>query len=142
MDRASRSLMGSRHDNAAAAAPSRSFSELAGAQQPANPRTLTLTVALVLMAAIAAGVLPAVRLGAGGSSLLSARGTSPAHRRLRAILVAAEVAVASMLIVTAVVLARSVARLQHVDPGVRVEGLLTARLSLPRGRYPHPAQAA
>ena len=49
MDRASRSLMGSRHDSAAAAAPSRPFSELAGAQQPANPRTLTLTLIAIML---------------------------------------------------------------------------------------------
>jgi putative ABC transport system permease protein len=105
------------------------------------PRTIAATLALVLLTALAAGVLPAVRLGRG-TSLRSARAASPANRRLRAALVAAEVAVASMLIVTAVVLARSVARLQRVDPGVRSEGLLTARLALPRGRYPHTRQAA
>jgi putative ABC transport system permease protein len=98
-----------------------------------SPRTMTMAVALVLLTAMAAGVLPAWRLG-GGSSLRGARAASPANRRLRAVLVAAEVAVASMLIVTAVVLTRSFARLQHVDPGFRTEGLLTARR--------HPAAAA
>jgi predicted permease len=86
-------------------------------------------------------VLPALRLG-GGTALRGARAASPAHRHMRAILVAAEVAVASALIVIAVVLTRSFARLEQVDPGFRTSGLLTARLSLPRGRYPRTAQAA
>jgi putative ABC transport system permease protein len=106
------------------------------------PRTIAAVLALVLATAIAAGVLPAFRLGGAGATLRSARGAAGAHRRLRAILVAAEVAVASMLIVTAVVLARSVARLQHVDPGFDPGHLLTARLSLPRPRYPRGAALA
>jgi predicted permease len=89
----------------------------------------------------AAGVLPAWRVGSG-APLTSARAASPANRRLRGALVASEVAVASLLIVTAVVLAQSFARLQRVDPGFRTDGLLTARLSLPRGRYPRTADAA
>lgn len=106
-----------------------------------GPRTLAFAAGLVLVAAAMFGIVPALRLGTDGGSLRSARGASASNRRLRAVLVAAEVAMASMLIVTAVVLARSFARLQHVDPGFSTDRLLTARLSLPRGRYPRTAQA-
>jgi putative ABC transport system permease protein len=88
------------------------------------------------------GLVPALRLGAGAAALRSARGASPANRRLHAILVAAEVAIASMLIVTAVGFARSFARLQRVDAGVRTDGLLTARLALPKSRYPRTTNVA
>jgi putative ABC transport system permease protein len=100
------------------------------------PRAIAAATALALAAAVAAGVLPALRVSRRDATL-RARGASAANRRPRAVLLAAEVAVASMLIVTAVVLARSFARLQHVDPGFRTDALLTARLSLPRGRYAH-----
>jgi putative ABC transport system permease protein len=105
------------------------------------PRTIVATLALVLVTALAAGVLPVLRLG-GGAALRGARAAAPGRGRIGAILVATEVAVASALIVTAVVLARSFTQLEQVEPGFRAPGLLTARLSLPRGRYPHTAQAA
>lgn len=107
----------------------------------ANPRVLLFTLAVTVLATVLFGLMPALKLG-GSRTLRSRRAASPATRRLRAGLVAAEVALASMLIVTAVVLAQSFARLQAVDPGFRSDGLLTARLSLPRNRYPHAAQSA
>jgi putative ABC transport system permease protein len=106
-----------------------------------NPRVLMFTLAATLVATVLFGVMPAVRLG-GPGTLRSSRAASAATRRLRAGLVAAEVALASMLIVTAVVLAQSFARLQAVDPGFRSERLLTARLSLPRSRYPRAEHSA
>jgi putative ABC transport system permease protein len=107
---------------------------------PASVRTLAFTAGIVILVTVIVGIVPALRLGSG-AVLHSTRAASPANRRLRSMLVGAEVAIASMLIVTAVVLARSFARLQHVDPGFSTGHLLTARLSLPRGRYPRTSQA-
>ena len=107
-----------------------------------TPRLIAFTAGIVLVAAGLFGLVPALRLGGGAATLRSSRGASPANRRLRAGLVVAEVAIASMLIVTAVSLARSFARLQRVDPGFRTGQLLTARLSLPKARYPHTADVA
>jgi putative ABC transport system permease protein len=106
-----------------------------------NPRVLLFTLGATLVATLLFGLMPALRLGASRAPH-SSRGASPATRRLRAALVAAEVALASMLIVTAVVLAESFANLQAVDPGFRSERLLTARLSLPRSRYPRAEHSA
>ena len=106
-----------------------------------NPRVLLFTLAATVVATVLFGLMPALRLG-GAQTLRSSRAASPATRRLRAGLVAAEVALASMLIVTAVVLAQSFAHLQAVDPGFRSERLLTARLSLPRSRYPRAEHSA
>ena len=102
---------------------------------------LLFTLAATVVATVLFGLMPALRLG-GARTLRSSRAASPATRRLRAGLVAAEVALASMLIVTAVVLAQSFANLQAVDPGFRSERLLTARLSLPRSRYPRAEHSA
>jgi len=110
--------------------------------RPSNPRVLLFTLGAALVATALFGTMAAWRLGSAANALRSARGASPASRRFRDGLVAAEVAIASMLITTAVVLSQSFARLQAVDPGFRTERLLTARLSLPRPRYPRTEQAA
>jgi putative ABC transport system permease protein len=70
-----------------------------------------------------------------------ARGASPSNRRLRTLFVAIEVALASSLVTLALLLSQSVARLQAVDPGFQPQHILTMRLSLPRSRYRHPADA-
>jgi predicted permease len=108
---------------------------------PSNPRVLLFTAAATLVATLLFGLMPALRLG-GVHTLRSTRGASPATRRLRNGLVATEVALASMLITTAVFLSQSFARLQAVDPGFRGDHLLTARLSLPKGRYPRAVDSA
>jgi len=84
------------------------------------------------------GLLPALRLG---RSALGSRGASAGHRRMRAALVATEVAVAFAVVALAILLSESFAKLQSVDPGFRTERLLTVRLSLPRSAYPRTRDA-
>ena len=107
-----------------------------------NPRVIAFTLGATIAATLLFGVMPALRLGGAQNIMRSGRGASPANRRLRAGLVAAEVALASMLITIAVVLSLSFARLQAVDPGFRTDHLLTVRLSLPKARYPRAEHAA
>ncbi|MGI8821196.1 MAG: ABC transporter permease [Chthoniobacterales bacterium] len=66
------------------------------------------------------------RIGSGGES----------KGRLRNGLVVAEVALALVLLVCAGLLIQSFARLGRVQPGLRTERLLTARLQLPETAYP------
>ena len=55
--------------------------------------------------------------------------------RLRAALIFAEVALSTLLLISAALLGRSFQRVTAVDPGFRPSQVLTIRLSLPRARY-------
>jgi putative ABC transport system permease protein len=57
------------------------------------------------------------------------------HRQLRSVLVAAEVALALVLLVGAGLLVRTMQRLDGVDLGIRPEDVLAFRVSLPPSRY-------
>jgi predicted permease len=99
-----------------------------------TPRVVAFTAVVSMLVVFVLALLPALRLGRDG--LLKAhRSASGDTSRTRGILVCAEVALASALIILAVLLSRSVANLHAVDPGIRVDHLLTIRLSLPRARY-------
>jgi putative ABC transport system permease protein len=63
------------------------------------------------------------------------RGSSPGGTRIRAGLVFAEIALSTVLLMTASLLTRSFQHVQAVDPGFRPSQVLTIRLSLPRARY-------
>jgi predicted permease len=105
-------------------------------------RILSFTLAATLFSALMFAMVPVLRLARSSGTLRAGRTAAPATRRVRSTLVAAEVAVASMLVTIAVLLSQSFARLQAVDTGFRTEGVLTARLSLPRNRYRTAADAA
>ena len=101
---------------------------------------LSFTVCVSLLAGIAASLLPARRsaqratarsLKEGGRSATA--GTS--QHRLRTGLVSVEVALSILLLVAAGLMIRSFFELQKVRPGVRIQNLLTAGISLPDTRY-------
>ena len=87
------------------------------------------------------GLVPSVRsarlrvgevLRSSGRAVTDGVGT----RRLRHALVAAEFAIATPLLVGAVLVLVSLHRLGEVEVGIDTERMLTAELSLPRARYP------
>jgi putative ABC transport system permease protein len=75
------------------------------------------------------------------SKNLSLRGPRRTHR-LANILVAAEVALALMLLITCSLLIESFAKLRQIDPGVRVDHLLTMQIQLSGQRYGEARQRA
>jgi putative ABC transport system permease protein len=61
-------------------------------------------------------------------------------RRLSGVLVVSEVALALLLLCGAGLLLRSFAQLNRVNPGFQTEHLLTMKIALPGGKYPHVEQ--
>ena len=61
---------------------------------------------------------------------------SPRGKRTLWFLVAGEFALAALLLVCAGLLIRAFDRVRHVDPGFRVDGVLTFSVSLPEASYP------
>ncbi|HJQ38157.1 MAG TPA: ABC transporter permease, partial [Thermoanaerobaculia bacterium] len=68
-------------------------------------------------------------------------GTAPvATTRLRSLLVAAQIAIAVMLLCSGGLLVESYRRLRRIDVGFDTQRLLTFRIELPRNRYEQPPQ--
>ena len=103
-----------------------------------DPYVAIFTFAVALGTSVIVGVAPALqawRRDLRGSLQQGERGSSTGGTRLRAALVFAEIALSTVLLITAALLARSFQRVQAVDPGFRPSQVLTIRLSLPRLRY-------
>ena len=112
-----------------------------------NGAVLTFTAVLALGVGIVFGLAPALRLSrpdlVGSLSEGTSRGGSgPRKRRLAGALVAAEIALGVVLAVGAGLLLKSFARIVAVDPGFRIEHLVTARISPPKARWSDPGFTA
>ncbi|HEY7636014.1 MAG TPA: ABC transporter permease [Gemmatimonadales bacterium] len=103
-------------------------------------RVLAFALGLTLATGLAAGLIPAHRLTRADPQIGLRDGSraaagSPAVGGARRGLVVAEVAIAVVLLSGAGLLLRSFARLLQVNPGFRVDNVLTAQISLPRVKY-------
>ena len=101
-------------------------------------RVALFTLLVSLVTSLLFGIAPALQ--ASRAPLRDAlqrgdRGSSRGGNHIRGALVFAEVALSTVLLMTAVLLGRSFQQVQAVDPGFRPSQVLTIRLSLPRGRY-------
>jgi putative ABC transport system permease protein len=106
---------------------------------------LAFAIGAALFSALAAGFVPAIRAASTdlrGTLNEGGRTGTGGRDRVRGLLVAAEVALAIVLLVGAGLLVRSALHLQRVDPGFDPRGLLTARLTLPAARYAEPERVA
>ena len=106
---------------------------------------LFFTLAVSFVTGLVFGIVPAVRTakldlretlneGSRGST------TGPGQHRIRGVLVAAEIAMAMLLLVGAGLLLRSFSRLQEVPPGFQADHLLVADLPLSLTAYSKPQQ--
>jgi predicted permease len=98
---------------------------------------LAFTFVISIGTGILFGLVPALRaarvdlhtaLKAGGRNAQGEGGFGSTRRRLRSLLVVAEVAISLMLLIGAGLLVRSFVRLQQVSPGFEPEGILSLRL--------------
>ena len=105
---------------------------------------LAVTLAMTLGSAVVFSLAPALRqrqprhqdvLRAGTRAT-----TDRSQRRLRAVLVVAEVAVALVLLVAAGLMTRSLLHLRQVDPGFSPTGVLSVQVTLARSVYGTPAR--
>ena len=100
---------------------------------------LAFGLLISLVSGVVFGVVPALRasrLDPSQSLMLAGRATTdPSRARLRQVLIAAQIAVATMLLVGAALLLQGFVRLQRVPLGFEPDGVLTARISLPRSTY-------
>ncbi len=107
---------------------------------------LAFTAAVSLFAGALFGAIPALRatpnpgavLQAGGRRSTAGRG----RHRARNVLVAAQIALALVLLVGSGLMVRSYQALRDVDPGFDAQGVLTLRLSLPDAEYPQAEERA
>jgi putative ABC transport system permease protein len=106
-----------------------------------DARALAFTAAAVLFTAIASGLAPALR-GArvdvgeslhGGDGAFAGGFRGARGSRLRDALLASEAAFAVLLMVGAILLARSFVKLTHVDAGYTPDGVLAVEVFVPGG---------
>ena len=119
---------------------------LAGANTPAaaaialDPAALAFTLVMSILTGVVFGLAPAAqtaRVDVSGAINEAGRGSQAgaAHHRLRSLLVVAEMALATMLLVGAGLLTRSLMRLQDVSTGINPAGVLVADAPLSPIRY-------
>ena len=104
-----------------------------------DARALAFAAGVSILAAIVFGLAPALQAVRGNlSDRLRDRGTDTGGARgnkLRTVLVVSEVALSLVLLVGAGLLVRSFHALLHTDTGLRTDGLLTAHLAIPQGKF-------
>ncbi|MEX2283624.1 MAG: ABC transporter permease [Gemmatimonadota bacterium] len=102
-----------------------------------DARVVLFTAGVSIVAALLAGLWPALRLSSSAmQSLRGARGTESPHRqRVWKLLIGTEVAFALLLLIGAGLLLRSFATILSVEPGFTTAGVLTATVDPPSGQY-------
>ena len=106
-------------------------------------RCLLFTFIVSILAGLIFGLAPALQISKPNlaESLKEAgRGSGPSasRNRLRSVLVVSEIALTLVLLVSAVLLIRTVIRLRNVDPGFNSRNVLAMNIGLPAVKYPKP----
>jgi putative ABC transport system permease protein len=108
---------------------------------------LVFTFGVSILTGVVFGLAPAYRaarpdlnnaLKAGGRNSQGEGGLGSSRRRLRSLLVVAEVALSLMLLVGAGLLVRSFVRIQQVTPGFNPENVISMRLGASGRQFPNP----
>ncbi|HKV95590.1 MAG TPA: ABC transporter permease [Candidatus Angelobacter sp.] len=100
---------------------------------------LAVTTVMSLLSGLAAGVVPALRASRRQAvpEMNEARtiAAEPAKKRLGSVVVAAQVAMALVLLVGAGLLMKSFVLLMNVDTGFKTQNILVANIDLPQPKY-------
>jgi putative ABC transport system permease protein len=107
-----------------------------------NLRALSITGLAAIVATIASGLAPILasrRADLVSGLQASGRSGIRANRRLTASLVAAEIALAVMLLIVSGLLMRTLIAIESLDPGFDVSNTLTATITLPQATAPADA---
>lgn len=125
----------------------RLFSELPGAKVTLDFRVFGFALLCSVLTGLAFGTVPSwlgSRAGVNQALRQNSRGTTAgrSHHRLRHSLIVGEVAFALVLLTGAGLFLRGLQRFARLDPGWRVDGLLTAQISLQGANYVTDAQRA
>jgi putative ABC transport system permease protein len=112
------------------------------AQPAVDLRMLGVAALFTALTAIGFGFFPALRVGRTEFAALrdGSRTSGGRRQRLRAVLVALEVAMSVVLLISAGLLIRAVWRVQSVDPGFASRNVLTLQTALPRPKYDSPVR--
>lgn len=100
---------------------------------------LAFSTGVGILTGILFGLAPVLRLGQSRSREVLRRGmgsTGRAGPRLQQTLIAGEIALTAVLLISGALLARSLDALMEVDPGFRAEGVVHVPLRLSFSRYP------
>ncbi|HTE47549.1 MAG TPA: ABC transporter permease [Gemmatimonadaceae bacterium] len=101
--------------------------------------TLAFTLGLTMLTGVAFGLLPALRATSGrggGETARSGRtGRGVGHHRISSMLIIGEVALAVLLVIGAELLVRSFGQMRRLDPGFRIDHLVTARVTPAPANY-------
>jgi predicted permease len=110
-----------------------------------DARVLGFAAAAVAAVLILTGLLPSLQLSfskLSGSLNQAPRGSSGSSAAVRRSIVVGEVAISVVLICGAALLFKSLAKLQQIDAGVRIDHVITMSTDLPSTAYPTPESAA
>ena len=120
------------------------FGAIANRDIAVSWRVVGGVAAMAVACALACGLLPTFLASSRLAVDVLSRGVTRSRRQLafRRALIAGEVAVAFVLLVSMALLARSLVRALDVDPGFRANGVLTMSVSLPAARYVDDAREA
>ncbi len=123
----------------------RLFSELPGAKVSLDFGVFGFALFCSALSGLIFGIIPAwlaSRADVNQALRENTRGSSAgrSHQRLRSALIVGEVAFALILLTGAGLFLRGIERFANLDPGWRVDGLVTAEIGLPSAKYKTPDQ--